>query len=199
MLDLFQRIFLTSYRYTSTCSCFRFFYGTAFVIGFLEIIVGEYQTGVTRFLAVAVKTFVLSIGSAIGLALVIRDDVYKVWSDQSESCGTIELEKQWWRIPLYLLCSVSVLGQYRFVVFNYWAGLLVQLVAYAAQYELWREKKFFLYDGMDTVFEDILGSSLAHITATLIALTVDCLSYQYRLVAIGKTNDSQELTISTAE
>ena len=31
----------------------RFFYGTAFVIGLLEIISGELETGVTRFVAVS--------------------------------------------------------------------------------------------------------------------------------------------------
>ena len=38
-----------------------FFYGTAFVIGLLEIIASELETGVTRFVAVSVKTFVLSL------------------------------------------------------------------------------------------------------------------------------------------
>lgn len=37
-----------------------FFYGTAFVIGILEIVVGELETGVVRFMAVSVKTFVLT-------------------------------------------------------------------------------------------------------------------------------------------
>ena len=41
-----------------------------------------------------------------------------------------------WRIPLYLLCSASALGQYRFPVVHYWRGLIVQLVAYEVQYQL---------------------------------------------------------------
>ena len=41
-----------------------FFYGTAFVIGLLEIIAGELETGVTRFIAVSVKTL-RSIGKSV--------------------------------------------------------------------------------------------------------------------------------------
>lgn len=44
-----------------------FFYGTAFVIGLLEIIAGELDTGTTRFIAVSVKTFVLCLGAAFGI------------------------------------------------------------------------------------------------------------------------------------
>ena len=42
-----------------------FFYGTAFVVGLVEILAGELETGVTRFMAVSIKTFVLC---ALGLA-----------------------------------------------------------------------------------------------------------------------------------
>lgn len=80
-----------------------FFYGTAFVIGLLEIIAGELQTGVTRFIAVSVKTFVLSLGAGIGLLLTASGK--EEWIEQGNSCGTIDLDTMWWRIPLYLLCS----------------------------------------------------------------------------------------------
>lgn len=42
----------------------------------------------------------------------------------------------WWRIPLYLLCSATCLGQYRFPIVNYWRGLIVQLVAYEVQFQV---------------------------------------------------------------
>ena len=38
-----------------------FFYGTAFVVGLVEILAGELETGVTRFMAVSIKTFVLCV------------------------------------------------------------------------------------------------------------------------------------------
>ena len=41
----------------------------------------------------------------------------------------------WWRIPLYLACSVAVLGQYRFRLEQMWRGLLVQLAGYEAQFQ----------------------------------------------------------------
>jgi len=60
-----------------------FFYGTAFVIGILEIIAGELETGVTRFVAVSVKTFVLSLGASLGLSEYISNDhraVFASWN-----------------------------------------------------------------------------------------------------------------------
>ena len=41
--------------------------GTAFVVGLLEIIAGEIETGVTRFIGVSVKTFVLCLGAGFAL------------------------------------------------------------------------------------------------------------------------------------
>ena len=65
-------------------------------------------------------------------------DSADVWRDQNDNCGTIELGNYWWRIPLYLACSVSVLGQYRFPIVNYWRGLAVQLAAYEVQFQTLR-------------------------------------------------------------
>ena len=65
-----------------------FFYGTAFVVGILEIIAGELQTGVTRFVAVSVKTFVLSLGAGIGLMIATSSDASKAWEESTQSkCG----------------------------------------------------------------------------------------------------------------
>ena len=91
-----------------------FFYGTAFVIGVLEIIAGELETGVTRFVAVSVKTFVLSLGASLSLVSASGGGPSATWfSSNKANCDNNFVQGQWWRIPLYLLCSVAVLGQYR--------------------------------------------------------------------------------------
>lgn len=161
------------------------------MIGLLEIIASELQTGVTRFLAVAVKTFVLSIGSAVGLTLVLNGEVYDIWTNQLDpegvACDRFGLSSSypwdpWWRIPLYLLCSVSVLGQYRFIIMNYWAGLIVQLAAYVAQdYFKVSLKDNHTFDGMNTVFGDIIGAMASVAAASVIALLVDFVRAQSRI------------------
>lgn len=156
------------------------------MIGLLEIIAGELETGVIRFLAVSVKTFVLSVGSAVGLTLIVRSDVYGDWSGQftpgSRSCGTMDLDDQWWRVPLYVLCSVSVLGQYRFIISDYIAGLLVQVAAYEAQY---RTFNYFdvqhRYDGMDNVLGNLAGAIAAVISASLVCYVIDRFRRHFRL------------------
>ena len=105
------------------------------VIGLLEIIAGELETGVTRFVAVSVKTFVLCLGAGFGMMMTLKDSQEK-WIEQADNCGKLDLHATWWRIPLYLLCSASALGQYRFPIVDYWRGLAVQLVAYEVQYQL---------------------------------------------------------------
>merc|ERR1740133_132924 len=76
-----------------------FFYGTAFVIGLLEIIAGELLTGVTRFIAVSVKTFVLCLGASFGLQWVSQD-VNSTWWAQGDNCGQLDIAHAWWRLPL---------------------------------------------------------------------------------------------------
>lgn len=180
-----------------------FFYGTAFVVGLLEIIAGELQTGVTRFLAVSVKTFVLTIGSAVGMTLIFRDNVFQTWTEQKQSgvCDSLDLGNlppwdPWWRIPFYLLCSVSVLGQYRFIVMNYVFGLLVQLAAYVGQegakYKL---KADHTLDGMDTVFGDIAGAACAVAAATVIAFLVDHARF-YSSGIVTNVNNEEETWFS---
>ncbi|KAL9181334.1 hypothetical protein ACHAXT_010139 [Thalassiosira profunda] len=113
-----------------------FFYGTAFVIGLLEIIAGELETGVTRFVGVSVKTFVLSLGAAIGLMMSHGGGAREVWFESEEYCDKDFVKGQWWRIPLYLLCSIAVLGQYRLPIDRYIPALIIQLVAYEVQYSV---------------------------------------------------------------
>jgi len=111
-----------------------FFYGTAFVIGILEIISGSLETGVVRFMAVSVKTFVLTLGATFGLQLTLLKASEDAWLADKDNCNNLDLDTVWWRIPLYILCSASALGQYRFPIADYWRGLIVQLVGYEIQY-----------------------------------------------------------------
>ena len=72
-----------------------FFYGTAFVVGLLEILAGELETGVTRFMAVSIKTFVLCLSACFGMLLVL-DNPAQVWAEQGQNCGLIDLDKKRW-------------------------------------------------------------------------------------------------------
>ena len=47
----------------------------------MEIVAGEMETGVTRFVAVSVKTFVLSLGAACGLLMTVEQSG-AVWAQQ---------------------------------------------------------------------------------------------------------------------
>jgi len=179
---LFQRFNGQNYCLSSIFlgTLYWFFYGTAFVIGLLEIIAGELETGVTRFIAVSVKTFVLTLGSCIGLQIVLSGSVYTTWVDQDENCGTVDLGSKWWRIPLYLLCSASALGQYRVPIVHYWRGLVVQLVGYEVQYQMFeylasRHNRDFL----DTAASNITGAMAAVLTACTLSYLVDQLGYYY--------------------
>ncbi|KAL3942748.1 MAG: hypothetical protein SGBAC_003123 [Bacillariaceae sp.] len=165
-----------------------FFYGTAFVIGILEIVAGELETGVIRFMAVAVKTFVLSLGSTWGLQIVSASPIDD-FQDNS-GCNQIDLDAVWWRIPLYLLCSASALGQYRFPIVQYWRGLIVQLVGYEVQYQM------FLYlakrhdrDLLDTATANVVGAIASVLAASLLSWIVDSLKYYYNARTLMRVGD----------
>lgn len=155
-----------------------FFYGTAFVIGILEIISGELETGVTRFIAVSVKTFVLCLGAGFGLLVV--GNAQEVWFAQAENCGRIDLDNEWWRIPLYLACSVAVLGQYRFPIVKYWRALIVMLVGYEVQYEMFNYfATLYDRDNLDTATSNVLGSAGCVVSACAVSYYVNQLRYYY--------------------
>eukprot|EP00531_Pseudo-nitzschia_arenysensis_P000215 CAMPEP_0116124638 /NCGR_PEP_ID=MMETSP0329-20121206/5383_1 /TAXON_ID=697910 /ORGANISM="Pseudo-nitzschia arenysensis, Strain B593" /LENGTH=687 /DNA_ID=CAMNT_0003618623 /DNA_START=61 /DNA_END=2124 /DNA_ORIENTATION=+ len=193
---LFYNLFLNSAQETVCLrsvflgTLYWFFYGTAFVIGLLEIIASDLQTGVTRFLAVAVKTFVLSLASAAGLTIVLKGEVYDIWTEQlqpdSTVCDQLGLGGNypwdpWWRILLYILCSISVLGQYRFILLNIWAGLIVQVAAYVAQeYIKVHLAESHEYDGMNRVYGDVGGAMASVVTAFIISYAVDYVRLQSR-------------------
>ena len=68
-----------------------FFYGTAFVIGILEIISGQLETDVVRFMGVSVKTFVLTLGTTVGMKIILNDSL-KAWY-LTNSCFQMELQR----------------------------------------------------------------------------------------------------------
>lgn len=156
-----------------------YFYGTAFVLGILEIVSGELETGVVRFMAVAVKTFVLSLGTTFGMQMVLTNSV-EAYQDQEGNCGNIDLDEHWWRIPLYLLCSASALGQYRMPINVYWRALAVQLVGYEVQYQIFLElAKRHDKDLLDTAAANVCGAIAAVVFAAFVSAIVDRLSYYY--------------------
>jgi hypothetical protein len=169
-----------------------YFYGTAFVIGILEIIAGELEVGVTRFIAVSVKTFVLCLGASLGM-LVVLEDASDTWNTHTENCGLIDLDAKWWRIPLYLLCSAGALAQYRFQVIRWWRGLAVQLVGYEVQYRMQVYfGQFHAQDFLDTATSNILGAAAAVCTACLLSWGLDQLRYYYygRLLQRDQEDDA---------
>ena len=112
--------------------------------------------------------------------MMTTDKSLDAWLDQNGNCGNINLDDQWWRIPLYLLCSASALGQYRFPIVHYWRGLAVQLVGYEVQYQVakWSASR---HEGD---FLDIAGANTAAamasvIFAVLLSVVVDRLSSHY--------------------
>lgn len=152
---------------------------------------GELETGVIRFMAVAVKTFVLTMGSSWGLQMV-SDNPVDAFLDEAGNCDRIDLDEQWWRIPLYLLCSASALGQYRFPIVHYWRGLAVQLVGYEVQYQIFkylagRHDR----DMLDTASANGLGAVAAVFAACLLSWMVDSLSYYYNARTLLRVKDGE--------
>ena len=143
------------------------------MIGLLEIIAGELETGVTRFIAVSVKTFVLCLGASFGMVITFQDANAR-WDGSFAHCGRINLQQQWWRVPLYLACSLAALMQYRFPVVDYWRGLTVQLAAYEAQYQVFRHfAKNHARDNMDSATANVAGAVASVVTACLLSYVVD--------------------------
>lgn len=53
------------------------------------------------------------------MVLTLGGQARETWIEQADHCGLVDLTEKWWRIPLYLLCSASVLGQYRLPLRHY--------------------------------------------------------------------------------
>jgi len=190
------------YRYTEQQTClpaiflgtlYWFFYGTAFVIGILEIIGGELQTGVIRFMAVSVKTYVLALGSTFGMKMVLVDSL-GAWQ-QSGYCSTLDLNEKWWRIPLYLLCSASTLGQYRFPIVHYWRGLAVQLVGYVVQYDvlIYLADKINQNSNLDTACANVLAAMASVVAASFLSSVIDRMNYYYNARLLQRQHENFSL------
>ena len=179
-----------------------FFYGAAFVVGLLEIIAGELQTGVIRFIAVSVKTFVLSLGSMLGLMISSGEDASAVWFESSNDYCDPEFKSgKWWRIPMYLLCSVTVLGQFRLPVVQYWRGLIIMLCAYEVQYDIaqyYANEGRHLQDNLDTAMSNIVGAAAATVSACTLTLIINTLRnfYSSRLLQNDQSRNSRIGTIA---
>ena len=192
------------YRYSEEGHClsaiflgtlYWFFYGTAFVIGLLEIIAGELETGVTRFMAVSIKTLVLSLGASLGLMLGTFGDTRDAWfSSQKKNCGNIDLDELWWRIPLYLLCSASALGQFRLPLVHYWRGLVVQLCAYEVQYQilLYLSQKI-NRSNLGIASSNVVGAAAGVISACALSFVTDKVGHFYyaRLLQKDQSKNSK--------
>jgi len=169
-----------------------FFYGTAFVIGILEIIAGELQCGVTRFIGVSVKTFVLSLGASLGLMLVFLGETGAADAWYASSCNKNFLDGKWWRIPFYLANCVFVLGQYRLPLSQYWRALIVQLVAYEVQFTVIKEMgQVNVEDNLDVAASNLMGAATGVIAAALITWVVNLSGdfFRARLLQEDATNN----------
>lgn len=169
-----------------------FFYGTAFVIGILEIIAGELETGVTRLVGVTIKTFVLSLGAAFGMSLIFRDPApYDAWMEQKDNCDqpNIVRTETGPRILCYLLCSAAALAQYRFPIANYWRGLVVQLAGYEVQYQIQKSLTTRHYgDYLDNAISNFGGAISAVVVSDIIAYFVDNILYHYNARILQRTS-----------
>ena len=173
-----------------------FFYGTAFVVGLVEILAGELETGVTRFMAVSIKTFVLCVMACFGMLLAVPNPA-QVWEAQAVNCGTIDLSQHWWRVPLYLACSAAVLGQYRFRLEQFWRGLLVQLAGYEVQFQVSRffvERSSSDKDNLDVMASNVCGAAASVITACTLSATMDFVNsiYYAQLLQRGAHRDETD-------
>ena len=83
----------------------------------------------------------------------------QTWFESEAFCDKDFVNNSWWRIPIYLFCSVAVLGQYRMPLDRYWLGLAVQLVAYEVQYQVFNGiGEDYTSDNLDTVASNIAGA-----------------------------------------
>jgi len=173
-----------------------FFYGTAFVVGLVEILAGELETGVTRFMAVSIKTFVLCVTACFGMLLAIPNPA-EVWEAQAVNCGTIDLGEHWWRVPLYVACSAAVLGQYRFRLEQFWRGLLVQLAGYEVQFQVSRyllQRSSTVKDNLDVMASNVCGAAASVVTACFLSAMMDFVNsiYYKQLLQRGAHRDETD-------
>jgi len=145
-----------------------------------------------------VKTFVLSLGASLGLMLANRGGASEAFGDSKDYCNDNFTTDQWWRIPIYLACSVGVLGQYRFRIDRYWSALIVQLVAYEVQYQVFHGmKEQYTSDHLDTATSNIAGAVGGVISACTVSWFVNTIHnfYSARLLQEDPSESSTLVNI----
>lgn len=165
----------------------------------MEIIAGELETGVTRFIAVSVKTFVLSLGASLGLMIAVGGDALKTWNLSNEYCEPVkDMRSYWWRYPMYIASSVAVLGQYRLPPSQYLRALIVMTVGYAAQFESFYglgqfyaadNVAAFTEDNLDTAASNVAGAAAATVTALLLSFFINVHRQYYRDRVLNRVED----------
>lgn len=118
---------------------------------------------------------------------------YDTWVGSNAYCDDNFVKGEWWRILMYLACSIAVLGQYRMPLDRYWIGLAVQLAAYEAQYTVINEmKEAYTRDHLDTASSNIAGAMVGVFTAYALSGIVNACRkfYVERLVKNDKHTTS---------
>jgi len=128
---------------------------------------------------------VLSLGASLGLLVV--GDANKVWIEQAGNCNRIDFgDLYWWRVPLYLLCSVFVLGQYRFPIVKYWRALVTMYVGYEVQYRSFEYlATIHSRDMLDIAISNVLGCAAAVVSACILSYFLDQFQYLYDLFILN--------------
>lgn len=120
----------------------------------------------------------LCLGAGFGLLVV--GNATDVWYEQANNCGRMPLDQVWWRIPLYLLCSVAVLGQYRFPIVRYWRALVTMLVGYEVQYQFFNVfANIHERDNLDTAISNVFGCAAAVVSACAVSYYCNQVRYYY--------------------
>ena len=115
-------------------------------------------------------------------------------SHREKNCGNIDLDEIWWRIPLYLLCSASVLGQNRLLIVHYQCGLVVQLCAYKFQYLtcLYIHQKI-NYNHLNIASYNVIGAASGVISACALSFVTNKVGrfFYVRLLQKYQSNNSK--------
>ena len=129
--------------------------------------------------------------------MMVVGNTTEVWYEQQANCNAIDLPNVWWRIPLYLLCSVAVLGQYRFVITRYWIALVTMLVGYEVQY-LTQDYFHTLQDKdtLDTAISNVFGCAAAVISACIMSYWLNKFQRLYDIHILNPDHPDAEKRLS---
>lgn len=125
----------------------------------------------------------------MGLMIASGGGAWDAWFESQEHCDATFIEGQWWRIPLYLLCCLAVLGQFRVPICHYWRGLVVQLVAYEVQYQVGNAINEDTYDNLDKALSNVAAAMCGVICACAMSWVLDaCRKYYCARILKGEEN-----------